>query len=258
MTAAPAAGRRRVLVVGVLGALLGLIAPYVLAIQPLGRDEAAASMPLAQAPAPSPGPTPTAPPVETFEVFTARDPFQQLVEAPAEDAAGGAQPSPGASPGTTVTTPGGTTVTTPGGTTITTPGGTTVTTSPGATPSPTATPSPGTTSSPGAGPGPTPTASASPGAPGGGGGGQGGGGGAGGGGAGGSTQVGATRVELIDVFESGGAPTVSVAVNGTGYTVGEGAEFGDRFRLLDVSGTCATFLFGDSRFTLCEGESIRK
>jgi len=60
------------------------------------------------------------------------------------------------------------------------------------------------------------------------------------------------------VFDTNGSPMVSVAVNGTGYTVAEGAEFGERFRLLDVSGTCATFLFGDSRFTLCEGQSIRK
>lgn len=243
MTAAPAAGRRRVLVVGVLGALLGLIALYVLAIQPLVGDEAAASTtlagaqpptggvraPLAQAPNPTPGPTPTPPPPETFEVFTARDPFQQLVQPP-EDAgtAQGASPAPSQG-GTTGDTSG------TGGT-----GG-------GASPSPTSGPTGSESPSPSTTPQPLPTASPSPSpSPG------------SSGGAGGSTQVGATRVELIDVFESGGAPTVSVAVNGTGYTVGEGAEFGDRFRLLDVSGTCATFLFGDSRFTLCEGQSIRK
>jgi sulfur carrier protein ThiS len=51
---------------------------------------------------------------------------------------------------------------------------------------------------------------------------------------------------------------VTVTVNGAGYEVREGQTFADNLRLLDISGTCATFLFGDSRFTICEGGSIRK
>ncbi|MGI9016422.1 MAG: hypothetical protein ACR2HR_04820 [Euzebya sp.] len=38
----------------------------------------------------------------------------------------------------------------------------------------------------------------------------------------------------------------------------EGEVFADRFQVLDIDGLCATFLFGASRFTVCEGESIVK
>ena len=72
-------------------------------------------------------------------------------------------------------------------------------------------------------------------------------------------NVGGTTVSLIDVFRSeSGTPRATVSVNGTAYTVDEGDTFANRFRLLDVSGECATMLFGDNRFTLCEGDRVRK
>ena len=75
----------------------------------------------------------------------------------------------------------------------------------------------------------------------------------------GSANVGGTTVTLVDVFtDDDGERKATVTVNGTGYTVGEGQTFGRRFRLLDISGSCSTMLFGDSRFTLCEGERIQK
>jgi hypothetical protein len=49
-----------------------------------------------------------------------------------------------------------------------------------------------------------------------------------------------------------------VTVNGRSYDVAEGETFAQRFRLLDLTGECGTFLFGDSRFVLCEGDEIRK
>jgi hypothetical protein len=71
--------------------------------------------------------------------------------------------------------------------------------------------------------------------------------------------VGGTTVTLVDVFtDDDGTRKATVTVNGSGYTVEEGDTFGRRFRLLDISGRCSTMLFGDSRFTLCEGEQIRK
>lgn len=72
-------------------------------------------------------------------------------------------------------------------------------------------------------------------------------------------QVGATTVTLLDVFvDDDGVEKVIVDVNGTVYTAAEGERFAERFQVLDISGECATFLFGDSRFVLCAGEAIRK
>jgi hypothetical protein len=108
--------------------------------------------------------------------------------------------------------------------------------------------------------------SPSPAPPGGGGGGSpspgGGGGGGGGGGTqtpsptapgGGSSQnVGGSTVVLLDIFERDGATRVQVEVDGTVYDVAIGQQFaGGRFELRSVGGNCATFLFGDERFTLC-------
>lgn len=72
-------------------------------------------------------------------------------------------------------------------------------------------------------------------------------------------NVGGTTVTLIDVFRAeDGSPRATVSVNGTAHTVEEGDTFASRFRLLDISGECATMLFGDNRFTLCEGDRVRK
>ncbi|HWH31490.1 MAG TPA: hypothetical protein VNU01_02330 [Egibacteraceae bacterium] len=73
-----------------------------------------------------------------------------------------------------------------------------------------------------------------------------------------SARVGGTTVKLVDVYTEDDQERALVTVNGRSYDVAEGESFGDRFRLLDLSGECGTFLFGDSRFVLCEGDEIRK
>jgi hypothetical protein len=45
---------------------------------------------------------------------------------------------------------------------------------------------------------------------------------------------------------------LDVQVDGKGYTVEPGTTFGDNFKLMTIDGTCATFLFGDQSFELCD------
>lgn len=148
-------------------------------------------------PAPAPAPAEETPepletgrdkkPVETFEVFAPKDPFEPAVVAQAED--GGAPPGDGGvSPG-------------PG--------------DDGAAPADGTAPSRGR-----------------------------------------EDVVGGHRVRLVDAFPNG--RTAQVQVDGTVYTVDEGEEFAANFRLISVSGQCATMLFGDDEFTLCEGEEVLK
>ena len=75
---------------------------------------------------------------------------------------------------------------------------------------------------------------------------------------GGGENVGGHRVSLIDVFRAEGGQRAQVQVDGTVYTVDEGERFADNFQLLSINGECATMLFGDDQFTLCEGEEILK
>ena len=65
-------------------------------------------------------------------------------------------------------------------------------------------------------------------------------------------------VKLIDVFRQGGESQAQVQVDSTGYTVAQGEVFAENFQLVSTSGTCATMLYGDDQFTLCEGEEILK
>lgn len=67
--------------------------------------------------------------------------------------------------------------------------------------------------------------------------------------------IGNHRVKVIDVYGDGRA---QIQVDGTVYTVDEGEGFAGNFRLVSTSGSCATILFGDDEFTLCEGEEILK
>lgn len=146
-------------------------------------------------------------PVETFEVFAPKDPFDPLISASAGtggDSTGG---------GTTLGD-GSTTTTTGDGT------GTTTTTDDGT----------GTTTT-------TTTTS---------------------GGGGGGQNVGGHRVRVIDVYQEGGTGRAQVQVDGTVYTVDEGERFAGSFRLMSTSGRCASMLYGDDQFTLCEGEEILK
>jgi hypothetical protein len=69
----------------------------------------------------------------------------------------------------------------------------------------------------------------------------------------GGTIIGGHSVTVIDVFQQDGQQMVQVEVDGQTFTVGEGEEFSDNFRVESIQGTCVSFLFGDEPFTLCEG-----
>lgn len=74
----------------------------------------------------------------------------------------------------------------------------------------------------------------------------------------GGESVGGHRVRLVDVFEDKGEERAQLQVDSTVYTVGVGDTFADNFKLLSASGDCASMLFGDDQFSLCEGEEILK
>lgn len=197
-TERPQVSRGVLVTLGVVLGLAVLVLGYLYVVQPLIGETGEVAAPSVTSATPTPVPTPGATPApttedgaeaeaepepvpETFEVFTARDPFQQLVVVQASGGGAG-QASPAPSP------------------------------------------------TDGASPGPPPSAT-----------------------------VGATTVRLVDVFtDAAGTEKILVTVNGTGYEVAEGETFAQRFRVLDIAGDCATLLFGDSRFTLCKGEEIRK
>jgi hypothetical protein len=65
-----------------------------------------------------------------------------------------------------------------------------------------------------------------------------------------STTSGGHTVVLVDIFSNG--TKAQVEVDGTVYTVGEGDTFASTFKLVAISGKCASFLNGDSSFSLCE------
>ncbi len=166
---------------------------------------APAPAPAAEAPEPQQtvNPVKKSDPVETFEVFAPKDPFDPLISAAA---AGG-----GTAGGAAGATAGGGTGA--GTTTTTGANGTTTTT--------------------------TTTGSGSSGGR-------------------GAQDVQGRRVRVIDVFATRGGRRAQVQVDGTVYTVDEGERFAENFRLLSTSGRCATMLYGDDEFTLCEGEEILK
>ena len=74
----------------------------------------------------------------------------------------------------------------------------------------------------------------------------------------GSRDVGGRRVKVVDVYREGGQDRAQIQVDSTVYTVDEGERFAENFQLVAASGQCATMLFGDDEFTLCEGEEILK
>ena len=67
-----------------------------------------------------------------------------------------------------------------------------------------------------------------------------------------------TTVAVIDVFQQGAGTAAVVQVGSTQYTVVAGQEFATSYKVVSLSGTCGQFLFGDSPFTLCEGEQVIK
>jgi hypothetical protein len=62
--------------------------------------------------------------------------------------------------------------------------------------------------------------------------------------------IGGHDVKLVSV--AGNAKRLDVQVDGKVYTVEPGATFDDNFKLVKIDGKCATFLFGDQSFELCE------
>ena len=202
------AGRQLLIVVG--GLVLLLIVLWFLFLRGGGEEEIAVPVtpPITVDPTPEVTPEVEEPnqpgegPVETFEVFASKDPFEPLVNpAGAAGAPTGTAPAtdPGAAPGT---------------------------------------------------------------APGDGGAGDGSGNGTGGGNGGGSgdgsSNVSGHTVRLIDTFRQNGRTRAQIQVDGTVYTVDVGERFAENFELVDVSGECASILYGDDQFSICEGEEILK
>jgi hypothetical protein len=79
-----------------------------------------------------------------------------------------------------------------------------------------------------------------------------------GGGGSANRNVAGHSVKLVDVFDDDGELRAQVQVDSTVYTVSEDEVFADNFQVLSISGECASMLFGDDQFTLCEGEEILK
>jgi hypothetical protein len=67
---------------------------------------------------------------------------------------------------------------------------------------------------------------------------------------------GGQRVSLLDIIESDNK--AQVKVGSTVYTVAAGEVFADNFKVVSISGNCATMLHGDDKFTLCQGEEVIK
>jgi hypothetical protein len=65
------------------------------------------------------------------------------------------------------------------------------------------------------------------------------------------------RGNLVGLSSASGTEA-QVDVNGDVHSVAEGDVFAENFKLLSVSGDCASMLFGDDQFTICEGEEILK
>lgn len=77
-------------------------------------------------------------------------------------------------------------------------------------------------------------------------------------GGGSNTSGQSRRVVLVDIFTEGGERQATVTVDGTEYTVRPGDTFATNYRLLSLTSSCGTFVFGDERFTLCIGQEVRK
>lgn len=169
-------------------------------------------------------------PVETFEVFTSKNPFLRLRGGgPATGTATGGTTTGGTGTSTGGTSTGGTSTggTSTGGTTT---GGTATGTRTG-----------GTTTGGTATGGTGGTGSTS--------------------GTGGSTSPRRSdRVTLLDVFVEGGRVVANVRVNDTVHKVGAGDTFATSYKVLSLSqgSECGRFAFGDDTFQLCRGEQALK
>ena len=68
----------------------------------------------------------------------------------------------------------------------------------------------------------------------------------------------AVTVTLIDIRKQNGVLKATVDVNGKDYTAGVGETFAQNFRVISLTTSCGTFVFGDERFSLCKGQEINK
>ena len=75
-------------------------------------------------------------------------------------------------------------------------------------------------------------------------------------GGGGATP--ATTVTLLDIRKQGGKLVATLEVNGKDYMASEGQTFATNFRVVSLSSSCGTFVFGDERFSLCIGQQVNK
>ena len=67
------------------------------------------------------------------------------------------------------------------------------------------------------------------------------------------------RVALLNVYQKNGKTVADVRVNDTVYTaLVPGQTFATNYKVVSLSGNCGSFLFGDERFQLCEGEEVLK
>ncbi len=67
-----------------------------------------------------------------------------------------------------------------------------------------------------------------------------------------------TSVAVVDVFDQAGTTVAVVQVGSTQYTVAAGQVFATSYKVVALSGTCGQFMYGDSPFSLCKGEEVRK
>lgn len=160
-------------------------------------------------------------PVETFEVFTSKNPFE-----PRRIIGGGGAATGGTTGGGTSTGGAGTGGTSTGGTST---GGTSTRT--------------GTGTSTGTATGGTSTGGTTSGT------------------SGGSTSPRRSdRVTVVDVFVERGRVVANVRVNDTVHKVGVGDTFATSYKVLALSQAdeCGRFAFGDDTFRLCRGEQTLK
>jgi hypothetical protein len=68
----------------------------------------------------------------------------------------------------------------------------------------------------------------------------------------------AMTVTLVDIRKASGKLVATVDVNGTDYNASVGQTFAQNFRVIELSSSCGTFVFGDERFSLCIGQEVRK
>jgi hypothetical protein len=65
-------------------------------------------------------------------------------------------------------------------------------------------------------------------------------------------HIGGHTVTLLDIFTRDGVAKAQVQVDSTVYTVSVGDTFSDGFKLLSITGSCATFTHAGQQFVLCE------